>query len=71
MYCCVSSTDYANVAAFNTALQGTLANEYVITGLNKDDWYTIDLGYVDLPQVTDGSTVHVAAEVQPVISGSW
>ena len=36
-----------------------------------DEPYTIDLGYVSLPQVTDGSTVHVAAEVQPVIGGSW
>ena len=34
-------------------------------------WYTVDLGYVDLPQVTDGSTVNVAAEIQPIIGGTW
>lgn len=39
--------------------------------LQESDWYDIDLGYVDLPEVTDGSTVYVAAEIQPVIGGSW
>lgn len=43
----------------------------VLYPLPESAWYTIDLGYVDLPQVTDDSTVHVAAEVQPVIGGSW
>lgn len=33
--------------------------------------YTIDLGYVDLPVVEDESVVHIAAEVQPIIGGTW
>lgn len=33
--------------------------------------YTIDLGYVDLPVVEDESVVHIVAEVQPVIGGTW
>lgn len=43
----------------------------VVYPLPESSWHTIDLGYVDLPQVTDGSTVYVAAEVQPIIGGSW
>lgn len=39
--------------------------------LMESAWYTIDLGYVNLPVVSDGSIVYVAAEVQPVIGGSW
>ena len=32
---------------------------------------TIDLGYIDLPTTFDGGTVHVEAEIQPQICGSW
>ena len=32
---------------------------------------TIGLGYIDMPAIPDGSTVHVVAEVQPVIDASW
>ena len=43
----------------------------VIYPLPSEYWYTIDLGYIDLPTVTDDATVYVAAEVQPKIGGSW
>ena len=43
----------------------------IVFPLDDSVWYTIDLGYVDLPEVTDGATVYVAAEIQPVIGGSW
>ena len=32
---------------------------------------TIDLGYIDMPTTFDGGTVHVEAEIQPQICGSW
>jgi len=32
---------------------------------------TIDLGYIDLPTTFPNGTVHVEAEIQPVIDGSW
>lgn len=32
---------------------------------------TIDLGYIDLPTTFPQGTVHVEAEIQPVIDGSW
>ena len=31
----------------------------------------IDLGYIDMPTTFDGGTVHVDAEIQPVIDASW
>lgn len=49
----------------------TSNNLTFVGALQESAWYTIDLGYVDLPEVTDGATVYVAAEVQPVIGGSW
>lgn len=56
------------VAAFNSTLAsiGGLDLYYEL-----EEPYTVDLGYVSLPEVTDDSTVHVEAEVQPVIGGSW
>ena len=71
IYCCVSKSDYATIADFNTALAGALANSEFVFGLDPKKWYTVDLGYVDLPTVNDGSIVNVEAEVQPVIGGSW
>lgn len=46
-------------------------NQEYIYPLEESAWHIIDLGYVDLPEVSDGSTVYVAAEVQPVIETSW
>ncbi len=57
----------SSVADFKTWLSSN--NQTVVYRL--DSPYTIDLGYVDLPQVTDDSTVYVAAEVQPIIGGTW
>ena len=39
--------------------------------LEESSWYTVDLGPVVLPQVVNNSVVHVEAEIQPVIGGSW
>ena len=51
--------------------KSTYGDGIVIYPLDPEYWHTIDLGYVDLPTVSDGSTVHVAAEIQPVIGGEW
>ena len=46
-------------------------NLIMVYPLAESAWYTIDLGYIDLPEISNGSTVYVAAELQPIISGSW
>jgi hypothetical protein len=32
---------------------------------------TEDLGYISMPEVSDGATVKILAEIQPLIDGSW
>lgn len=66
-YYCNTSTSITTVAQFLDAMEDV---EF-IAPLQQSSWYTIDLGYVDLPVVSDDSTVYVAAEVQPVIGGTW
>ena len=57
------------VASTLVELKALYPDAYSIHPLKESQ--TIDLGYIDMPQVMDGSTVYVAAEVQPIISGSW
>lgn len=71
IFCCVSKSDYATIADFNTALQGDLAESTFVFGLKPSMWHTVDLGFVDLPTTYKDGTVHVEAEVQPIIGGSW
>ena len=61
----------SSFAADLTTAKSKLFGFLCVYPLIESAWHTIDLGYVDLPQVTDGATVYVAAEVQPVIGGSW
>ena len=65
----VYDDSYANATDFNAFIAENPL--HVVLPLAESDWYTIDLGYVDLPQVANGSTIHAIAEVQPQICGSW
>ena len=67
--CAVKRNDISSVNDLKTWFTNNPTK--VIYGLDQEFWYDIDLGYVNLPEVTDGATVYVAAEIQPSIKGSW
>ena len=69
----VPSATWAGDGTDKTAWNTFLASNPMtfLYPLDPSYWNTIDLGYIDLPTVADGSTVHVEAEIQPVIGGSW
>jgi len=52
-------------------IKADYSNFKAVYALPEDQWHTIPLGRIDLPQVSDNSTVYVASEVQPVVDGEW
>ena len=58
-----------SVATWQTWLDANPVS--LIYPIEESSWYEIPLGHVDLPVVSDGGTVRVLAEIQPVIGGTW
>lgn len=61
--------DNTDAAAWKTFLASNPLT--MLYPLDQDCFKSIDLGYIDLPELSDGSTVSVAAEIQPAIGGTW
>ena len=61
--------DYATVDAWKAYLAESPAE--MVYALKESDWYDIDLGYIDLPTAFADGTLHVSAEIQPIIDASW
>lgn len=60
-------TDSMTVSSWQTWL--TTHNVEVVYPLATPT--TEDLGYISMPEVFDGATVKILAEIQPLIDGSW
>lgn len=61
----------SSFAADLNAAKAKLKGFVCVYPLEESSWYTIDLGYITLPQVSDNSVVRVEAEIPPIVGGSW
>lgn len=77
---------YFSIASGGNSLRFRLLDSSITTVADVNTWLasnaptfnyplatptTIDLGYIDMPTIPDGSTISITAQVTPTISASW